>query len=368
MTSQASSLSLLPRVFMIVGLLLITVLFLVYAADILIPIIVAFLIWFLLNVMAQSYQKIPVIGRFIPWKLALTLSIATVPVVGYFGLDLVVTTISDMSALTSNYSTAFDNLTKKLASQYSFLDQEAINKFIKLFRIEDWLGVIATAVTNFTSQLGIVMIYVIFLLVDQQYFIPKIQVLIKETPGREKLRSILEPMAYGIQDYIWVMTIVSALTGGFSYIFMLWIGLEHAGFWAIIIFLLNFIPTIGTFIGTLLPAIFAFLQFQDLTPFLVMLIGIGIIQFVIGNILLPKLAGNRLNLSQFVIVLSLFVWGAMWGVTGMFLAVPITSIMMITFSKFDATRPWAILLSQSGKIDEIDTDTDTDTDTDKKLI
>jgi predicted PurR-regulated permease PerM len=131
---------------------------------------------------------------------------------------------------------------------------------------------------------------------------------------------------------------------------MVMIGLENAAFWAFVIFVLNIIPTIGSMVSTLLPALFAYLQFQNYVPAVTLLAVIGFIQLVIGNVLLPKLAGDRLNLSQFVIVLALFVWSAIWGIVGMFLAVPITSMLMITFSNFETTRPWAILLSQKGRI------------------
>lgn len=62
------------------------------------------------------------------------------------------------------------------------------------------------------------------------------------------------------------------------------------------------------------------------------------VQFVIGNIIYPKLMGNKLNISQFVVILSLVVWGAMWGTIGMFLSVPLMMILLIILSQFESTR------------------------------
>ena len=146
------------------------------------------------------------------------------------------------------------------------------------------------------------------------------------------------------------MAFVSGITAGLSYVIMLWVGLEHAAFWATIIFVLNFIPTIGSILGTALPTVFGLLQFQELQPVLILLVSIGAVQFVTGNVLLPRMAGRSLNLSMFVIMLSLFVWGSIWGITGMLLAVPIMAITTITLSHFDATRPWALALSQNGEL------------------
>jgi predicted PurR-regulated permease PerM len=80
------------------------------------------------------------------------------------------------------------------------------------------------------------------------------------------------------------------------------------------------------------------------------LVSLSVIQFVIGNILDPYLMGNSLNLSPFAILASMAVWSAIWGVSGAFLAVPITVIVIIIFSEFEMTRPVAILLSKNGRL------------------
>jgi predicted PurR-regulated permease PerM len=74
---------------------------------------------------------------------------------------------------------------------------------------------------------------------------------------------------------------------------------------------------------------------------------------MIGNILQPRLAGQMLNMSGFIVILALFAWGAIWGIAGMFLAVPITAILMIVMSNFQSTRPVAILMSQAGSLDDM---------------
>ena len=71
---------------------------------------------------------------------------------------------------------------------------------------------------------------------------------------------------------------------------------------------------------------------------------------MIGNVIYPKLMGKSLNISQFVVILSLVVWGAMWGTIGMFLAVPIMMILMIILSQFESTKNLAVLISEDGNI------------------
>jgi predicted PurR-regulated permease PerM len=147
------------------------------------------------------------------------------------------------------------------------------------------------------------------------------------------------------------MTVVSLTTASLSYLVLLAFGVEHAFFLAATIFILNYIPTIGSIVGTVLPAFFALIQYQAAGPTLGVLAGIGLVQFVIGNIVLPRLAGTSLNLSLFVTILSLFLFGALWGVTGMFVAMPLTAMLVIVFQSFESTRPLAILLSRTGNVE-----------------
>jgi len=137
-----------------------------------------------------------------------------------------------------------------------------------------------------------------------------------------------------------------------SYIILIFLGVDYSEFWAFLIFLLNYIPTVGSLIATIFPALLALIQFESFTYFLIVFVSIALIQFIIGNIIEPRLMGRSLNLSALVVLFSLALWGSIWGVVGMFLCVPITVILMIIFSNFEKTRPIAVLLSSNGKIDK----------------
>ena len=209
---------------------------------------------------------------------------------------------------------------------------------------------VVAGMIGLVSHFSIVAIYVGFLLVDQAFFPQKLDALFPDPARRGRARLVMARVGEGIRTYLWIMTAVSTMTAGLSYLILLAAGVEHAFFLAATIFVLNYIPTIGSIIGTALPAFFALMQYQAVLPTLAVLAGIGVVQFVIGNIVLPRLAGSSLNLSLFVTVLSLFVFGALWGVTGMFVAMPLTAMLAILFRNFEPTRPIAILLSRTGEI------------------
>ena len=95
------------------------------------------------------------------------------------------------------------------------------------------------------------------------------------------------------------------MTGILSYVFLRFMEVDFAGVWGLIIFLLNFIPTVGSLVATIFPALIAFAQSDGYTLFLAVLSGIGLIQVCIGNILEPRLTGSSfINSSVFSSVIS----------------------------------------------------------------
>ena len=104
-------------------------------------------------------------------------------------------------------------------------------------------------------------------------------------------------------------------------------------------------------VATTFPAAYCLLQFGSLDEALIVLLVIASIQVLVGNIIEPRLMGSSMNISPLVTIVSLTFWGAIWGITGMFLSIPITVVMMIIMSQFPKTRPVAIMLSEKGTIE-----------------
>jgi len=135
------------------------------------------------------------------------------------------------------------------------------------------------------------------------------------------------------------------------------LGLDNALFWALVIFVLNYIPIVGGLLAVLFPVLFAIVQFDSLGQVgLLALILFGA-QTIIGNTIQPKMMGDSMNLSALVVILALSVWGALWGGVGAFLSAPLTVIIMIILAQFPTTRWIAVLLSADGNPD-MDEDTD----------
>lgn len=139
-----------------------------------------------------------------------------------------------------------------------------------------------------------------------------------------------------IQNYLATKFFVS-LAVGLIIALVLWIfGVDFLIVWAVLAFLLNFIPTIGSIIAVLLPSLMTLVQYESFGKMLaVALIIIGI-QNIIGNIIEPKILGERLGLNPLVVLISLLIWGYMWGVVGMILSIPLTSILKIIMERSDS--------------------------------
>ncbi len=209
---------------------------------------------------------------------------------------------------------------------------------------------IIEALTGLVSNTFVIIIYALFILLEEANFYTKLQTVVPGKTQFMQLTIVLDKIDKSVSKYIGLKTLVSFITGLASYIALFFIGVDAPLFWAFLIFLLNYIPTIGSLIATIFPVIFCLLQFGDFSKGFLVLIIVGIIQVVVGNILEPKLTGNSLNISPFVAIFALSFWGAIWGVTGMFLSVPITVIMLIVFSHFKPTKAIAIMLSEKGEI------------------
>ena len=152
-----------------------------------------------------------------------------------------------------------------------------------------------------------------------------------------------------IRRYILTKVAISTVTGLLVWFTLDRLGLPLANVFGILAFLLNFIPSIGSIISTMLPVPIAVAQFQagqeDMVWLILVILIPGVIQFIIGSLIDPKLMGEGLNLHPVTILLALSFWGLLWGVAGAFLAAPITAAIRIVLMQFDTLKPVGMLLA-----------------------
>lgn len=323
---------------------------LVMGKAFLVPLAVAVMIWYVINALSRTYAKL------IPWldgRNWMT-TLAALVSIGLFitlAIDMVQNNISDVTAAAPGYKDNIILLSERITANSRITEYlPNIPKMVESIEVVPIISSLADLFFNMIGNIFLVLLYVLFLMLEQATFTKKISAIFPESFRRQSIMSILSHAQEDIQTYLWIKTVTSTLTGVVSYFILKWVGVDFAGFWAFTIFLLNFIPTVGSIIATLFPAVLALIQFETVFQFIVVLMAVGAVQIVVGNFLEPKLMGRSLNVSPFVVMLSLTLWGSIWGIAGMFLSVPITVMMLIVFAHFERTRYLAILLSGDGSL------------------
>ena len=253
--------------------------------DLLIPIAVAIMIWYLLNAMARGFHALPLGTRHLPNWLAMALALVTVLIGLALVAELISGNIAQVSAAAPAYQANIEALIARMSSRFGLEEPPDFAVVFQQFDLRTLARGFASAAATFAGNFGIVLVYVLFLLFEQKGFNNKMRALFPDPERREEVRSLLHRMQAQIQTYVAIKTMTSVLTGGVSYAVLKVVGVDFAEFWGFIIFLLNYIPTVGSLLGIIFPALLALVQFPTLGPFLIVFVGLGSVQFLIGNVL-----------------------------------------------------------------------------------
>ena len=324
---------------------------LVVGKSYLVPICVAVVFWYLVNALNDQLRYLPVVGKRIPNGVTLVSSLLFIGLTLYGISDMVVNTVNGFVQESGIYLPKIED---QIARVYAQIGIDRPPPSISELRFGQELlanyALVLASVTSAAKAIALVLLYVLFFLVEQGSFPKKMKALGLDMRSSTRFSFVIEEINSAMRTYLGVKTLTSIATAVLCFIIFLLLGLDYALFWAFLIFLFNYIPTIGSITATALPALLALVQFDTLTPFLVVVIGVTIVQLLVGNIIEPRLMGSTLNISPLVVVLSLILWSMLWGIVGMLLSVPITVAIIIICAQFPETRPIAILLSRNGDV------------------
>jgi predicted PurR-regulated permease PerM len=216
-----------------------------------------------------------------------------------------------------------------------------------------YLGDVAKGFQNFASNAVFILIYLGFILASRRGFERKLVGLSSNRAARHEALEAFIRIRDGVEQYLWVQTVTGLMIAICSWGVMAAVGLDNAVFWAFLIFIASYIPIIGGAVGILAPPLFALVQFETYWQAVVLIAVLQSIQFVVGNVVLPRMQGDSLNMDPVVVLLSLAFWGVVWGMAGMFLSTPLTVIAMVVCAQFDGARWVAVLLSADGEPDKL---------------
>ena len=334
--------------FFIIAISIVTTL--TFAKSLLLPFVFALLLWFISRKLRNLMNKVSIIKRYFPSWLKNTLSSLIIISLLIVISKILTSNINALAVASQSYDTNISAIIEKLSVYMTVDVTDTLKAQLGKSNLSEVLSLIFNSLTELFGNLFMIIIYVLFIFLEEANFHKKLMLAFANKGQQEKISIVLDEIEASITDYLGLKTLVSFITGLLSYLVLLFIGIDAPVFWAFLIALLNYIPTVGSLIATVFPATYCLLQFGEVYPFLMVLILVGIIQVIIGNVLEPRLMGNTLNISSLATLIALSIWGSIWGITGMFLSVPISVIIIIILSQFPNTRPAAILLSDKGDI------------------
>ena len=326
------------------------ILLLIYAEPILIPLVISFLIWFIVKKTRDLIDRIGFMRKYIPrWVKTLVASAGIFALLLFVG-KLLVLNIENFGKSYSNYASNAAIIGEKIHHLLGIDIQAEIISFFENFNFADSLHIFINSISEVLGNMMMIVFYTIFIFIEESLFKEKMNLIFKYSKGTSDYQETMAKIDRTMAHYIGLKSLIALLTATLGYIVFYFVGIDVPMFWAFLLFMFNFIPSVGPILASILPALFSLLQFGEFGPFLIILIGMTAISVLIGNFIEPRLMGNTLNISPLVAIISLAVWGALWGVIGMLLCVPITVAMIIIFSQFTSTRKIAILLSEKGRV------------------
>ena len=326
-----------------------------YSQSILIPFIFAILIWNLLCTISRFFQKLPLLGKMLPRAITLLMAIFTVLMVCLLTGKIVSGSMGQMllssASLQQKTAALLDTLAHQGFSKAYLAD--GLKSVLKELNIQGFISGFYSVISNLMSSLFLMFLFVVFFFIESSHFKEKLSRIFQNPQDQKKASYLLKEIPAQIQFYLGMKSLFSAITATSIYIVMKIMGFEFAEFWGVCIFFMNFIPNIGAILVTVVMTLFAYFQWLDLAKVSVFLLAQLGIHGIIGNVIETHFLGRTMNLSPMVLLLSLCFWGMLWGGTGLFLAVPMTVLMMIILASFESTRVYALLMSEKGELPEI---------------
>lgn len=307
------------------------------------PILVPFLLAVMLAVICSSplawLQR-----RGLPTWLSVLLIVLMLLGIGTMAGTLIGTSLIDFTRSLPGYQVLLEREVTKFVAWLSTHGFEVSGQILAesfdpgaILRIA---GRIFTGVGDVLGRIALILIITIFILLEISGFSAKVR---RAFPNADRHMRPVAEINDNVRRYLALKTLISLATGVLVAAWLRIVGVDYALLWGLLAFLLNYIPSIGSFIAAVPAVMLAFLQLGP-GDGVITAVGYLVINTVIGNFIEPRVMGEGMGLSTLVVFLSLIFWGWVLGPVGMLLSVPLTMIMKIALEGSDETRWIAILL------------------------
>lgn len=327
--------------------------FLYLGRPILLPIVAAVIAVYLLISASDRLKSLPVL-RHLPLVIIRSFLLIVFTLAIVVLATVVAATAREIVAVIPVYEANVDALVDHLADVFD-LDRQELWDELRAVTIDqiDLRSAVLRVLSGFTNvgmSIFVIVIYAAFIMLERDGFERKLRAIwADEARARATLQTVNE-INRKISDYLEVKTLINIILGAICYAILWFMDVDFALFWAVAIGFLNYIPYFGSLLGVAFPAVLSVAQFGSLSYSLLLTVLLVIAQFVVGNIIEPRMVGRHMNISPVIVLISLSIWTALWGIPGAILAIPLTSMLAIIFANISQTRPIALVLAD--RIDE----------------
>jgi len=225
---------------------------------------------------------------------------------------------------------------------------EQMNKIVSPSNIAGLIGSFLGTLGSFGSSSVLFLVYYLIFISGATGYKSYVEY-VTGTDEEGSTRQVWDLTQDSISAYMGIKTVISIVTGTTAGLICWAFGLQFALFWGFMTFLLNYIPSIGSLVATILPVSMAIIQFDSFGIILALTIILGLFQFVIGSIIDPMVMGNRLRLNTVTVIFGLLFWGYIWGVPGMLLSVPLMVMIRLLLERSEDLAIIARVMGNPGK-------------------
>ena len=283
-------------------------------------------------------------NRRVPNALAILLVVLVIALVGallgtIFARSLA-SFAADMPIYSSRLETVAAEVLVSLQGRGMNIEESQWREWFQVQSIFPYARTLLGSLGNIATNFFLILLTVVFILAEEASMQTKLKrVLTKSDPAVMNIFQISQT----INHYMAIKAMISLLTGTIAFVLCLVVGVEYAILWGTLAFLLNFIPTLGSLLAAVPPVLLALVQISPVVA-LIVAAGYLVINFVIGNVMEPRIMGRGLGLSPLIVLMSLVFWGWVLGPIGMLLSVPLTMMVKIALEAFPDTRWVAAIL------------------------
>lgn len=313
------------------------------------PVVLAVFVWFLMGAVARQFARLGSAPTAQPGGLHYLLSGLALAATAAIVVVLFWNGVADLRENLPSYQANLANMLRPLA-QSAGLDGlprlEELTEGVDFTNV--FLGLLGSAANQF-GQIILIACIVVFVFAEARFFETKLAAVLGDEGRHREADALFTEIGRKIETYLGLKCLIGIVQAVPTYVILAIVGVDSPIIWAVFIFFLSFIPTIGSLVGIALPSILALVQFDSPVNFIITIACLAPVQVLASNWLEPRLTGSSLNLSPLAVLVSIFAGGAVWGIVGALISVPALAIVAIALAQSERTRPIAIILSQDGR-------------------